>query len=244
MAQIKINNIIYGSNNSADIIYKDTTVEEKLNSIPVFDPSDNANIEANQYDYLTYGNIYDGLNSSDTSKALSANQGKLLNEKIDSVEMTNNENITALDNKITNNINDISNIKGSISDINTNISNNRSLIDSHTNSINTLNNNFSSLWKPTILQGRVYGNSITMSVGPIDTLWIFSYNIISTINDTIGGGVIGIANAWHTSEIFNMHHNSASCSSSNVNNGNITFTVHNADSSRQIAYFDYRIICI
>lgn len=42
MGVIKINNIIYGSNNSADIIYKNTTVEEKLNSIPIFDPSDNA----------------------------------------------------------------------------------------------------------------------------------------------------------------------------------------------------------
>ena len=28
--------------------YEDTTVEEKLNSIPVFYPSDNANIETNQ----------------------------------------------------------------------------------------------------------------------------------------------------------------------------------------------------
>lgn len=30
MGVIKINNIIYGSNNSADIIYKNTTVEEKI----------------------------------------------------------------------------------------------------------------------------------------------------------------------------------------------------------------------
>ena len=121
MGVIKINNIIYGSNNSADIIYKNTTVEEKLNSMPVFDPSDNANIETNQYDYLTYGHIIDGLNSSDTSKVLSANQGKVLNEKIDNIERINNEAITVLDNKITENTNSIINIKGSISDINTNI---------------------------------------------------------------------------------------------------------------------------
>ena len=50
MAQIKIDGIIYGSSNASDIIYKDTTVEEKLDAIPIFDPSDNANIEAIQYD--------------------------------------------------------------------------------------------------------------------------------------------------------------------------------------------------
>lgn len=91
MGVIKINNIIYGSNNSADIIYKNTTVEEKLNSIPVFDPSDNANIEANQYDYLTYGHIVDTLNSSDVNKVLSANQGKVLSEKIDNIDLSHLE---------------------------------------------------------------------------------------------------------------------------------------------------------
>lgn len=108
MGVIKINNIIYGSNNSADIIYKNTTVEEKLNSIPVFDPSDNTNIEANQYDYLTYGHIVNALNSSDTSKALSANQGRVLSEKIDNIDLSyledgiavNAENISNLDSDI------------------------------------------------------------------------------------------------------------------------------------------------
>ena len=107
MGVIKINNIIDGSNNSADIIYKNTTVEEKLNSIPVFDPSDNANIEANQYDYLTYGHIVNTLNSSDSNKVLSANQGKVLSEKIDNIDLShledgiavNAENISNLNKK-------------------------------------------------------------------------------------------------------------------------------------------------
>lgn len=101
MGVIKINNIIYGSNLASDIIYKNTTVEEKLNAIPVFDPSDNINIEDAKYDYLTYAHIVDALNSSDTNKALSANQGKILNEKIDS-----SSNI--LENKIKENTNNIS----------------------------------------------------------------------------------------------------------------------------------------
>ena len=88
MGVIKINNIIYGSNNSADIIYKNTTVEEKLNAIPVFDPSDNTNIEANQYDYLTYGHIVDTLNNSSSDKVLSANQGRVLNEKINNIDLS------------------------------------------------------------------------------------------------------------------------------------------------------------
>ena len=96
MGMIKINNIIYGSNNSADIIYKETTVEDKLNSIPVFDPSDNQNIIINSYDYLTYGHIVDNLTSTEDNKILSANQGKILND-----------NIVLLDNKINTNISSI-----------------------------------------------------------------------------------------------------------------------------------------
>ena len=85
MAQIKINNIIYGSSNAADITYRNTTVEEKLDTIPVFDPSDNQNIEINSYDYLTYGHIVDSLNSTDNSKVLSAKQGKVLNDKLNNI---------------------------------------------------------------------------------------------------------------------------------------------------------------
>ena len=103
MGVIKINNIIYGSNNSADIIYKNTTVEEKLNSIPVFDPSDNANIEAS-YDFLTYAHIVNDLKSEANNRVLSAKQGKILNEKIDNINLsyledgiaTNTENINTL----------------------------------------------------------------------------------------------------------------------------------------------------
>ena len=86
MGVIKINNIIYGSNLASDIIYKNTTVEEKLNAIPVFDPSDNINIEDAKYDYLTYGHIVDNLTSNDSNKILSANQGKVLKSSIDTLE--------------------------------------------------------------------------------------------------------------------------------------------------------------
>lgn len=47
MGLIKINDIIYGTSNSSEIIYRNTTVQEKLDTIPVFDPSDNTYIEAN-----------------------------------------------------------------------------------------------------------------------------------------------------------------------------------------------------
>lgn len=82
MGEIKINDIVYGTDNASSIIYKNTTVEEKLDTIPVFDPSDNTYIEANQYDYLTYGHIVDTLTSNDSNKILSAKQGKVLNDKI------------------------------------------------------------------------------------------------------------------------------------------------------------------
>ena len=138
MGVIKINNIIYGSNNASDIIYKNTTVEEKLNAIPVFDPSDNTNIEANQYDYLTYGHIINHLESDAADKVLSAKQGKELKNYIDNIdlsyldndiellignlekvsnkvnileqEMTDNEVITDLDNRVTKNTTDIAHL--------------------------------------------------------------------------------------------------------------------------------------
>lgn len=46
------------------------------------------NIEANQYDYLTYGHIIDNLNSNDINKTLSANQGRVLSEKIDNIDLS------------------------------------------------------------------------------------------------------------------------------------------------------------
>lgn len=118
MGLIKINNIIYGSNNSADIIYKNTTVEQKLDSIPIFDPSDNANIEANQYDYLTYGHIVDTLESSSSDKVLSANQGRILKESIENIDFSpleeginnNTEDIVLLNEKIVGLNNDIESI--------------------------------------------------------------------------------------------------------------------------------------
>ena len=103
MAQIKINNIIYGTNNAADILYKNITVEEKLDTIPVFDPSDNQNIEINSYDYLTYGHIIDSLKSDDADKVLSAKQGKVLDEKINNIDFSPLErDIEAVENKIDN----------------------------------------------------------------------------------------------------------------------------------------------
>ena len=107
MGIIKINNIIYGSNNASDIIYKDITVEEKLDAIPIIDPSDNANIEAS-YDFLTYGHIINHLESDADDKVLSAKQGKVLNEKIDNIDFSsleegianNTENINLLNTKV------------------------------------------------------------------------------------------------------------------------------------------------
>ena len=96
MGNIRFNNVIYGSDNASDITYRNTTVEEKLDGIPVFDPSDNQHIEANQYDYLTYGHIVDSLNSTDDNKTLSAKQGKVLNDKIDAIAEENGEDIEDL----------------------------------------------------------------------------------------------------------------------------------------------------
>lgn len=101
MGVIKINNIIYGSNLASDIIYKNTTVEEKLNAIPVFDPSDNINIEDAKYDYLTYGHIINHLESDAADKVLSAKQGKELKNYIDNIDLS------YLENDISNNAEDI-----------------------------------------------------------------------------------------------------------------------------------------
>ena len=88
MGLIKINNEIYGTSNASDIVYKDITVEEKLDTIPIFDINDNGYVDNSGSDYLTYGHIIDSLTSNITDKVLSANQGKVLNESINS--LTNN----------------------------------------------------------------------------------------------------------------------------------------------------------
>lgn len=102
MGVIKINNIIYGSNNASDIIYKDITVEEKLDTIPIFDINDNGAVVV-ESDILTYGHIVDNLNSTESNKILSAKQGKILSEKIDNIdftplEMAIGENAVAINN--------------------------------------------------------------------------------------------------------------------------------------------------
>ena len=88
MGTIKINNIIYGSNLASDIIYNNTTVQEKLDTIPIFDINDNGNVSNDNSDYLTYGHIIDNLNSDANDKVLSANQGKVLSEKIDNIDLS------------------------------------------------------------------------------------------------------------------------------------------------------------
>ena len=230
MAQIKINNIIYGSSNASDIVYKNITVEEKLDTIPIFDPSDNINIENAKYDYLTYGHIYDGLNSSDTSKILSANQGKVLNEKIDNVERTNNEAITALDNKITNDINDIN---GSINNINTNISNNRNLIDNNTNNINTLNtiasNNSAAInrllkWNVLHFRPQVISNKCVINFNvPLDSgLCIISFRHTGDPS----GGVAIYSFGYFPSLISTNFHNSLNSVSLEGTCNSLTFTIN------------------
>lgn len=88
MGLIKINNIIYRTSNASDIVYKSMTVEEKLDTVPIFDINDNGNVDTSGSDVLTYGHIIDNLTSNTTDKVLSANQGKVLNESINS--LTNN----------------------------------------------------------------------------------------------------------------------------------------------------------
>ena len=144
MGMIKINNIIYGSNLASDIIYNNITVQEKLDTIPVFDINDNGNVPVVS-DVITYGHIIDNLNSDSNSLVLSAKQGKVLSNKIDNIDlsgidnnandigllnervdiieekMTDNEIITALDNRITENTNDISELNSNVGNLSNNI---------------------------------------------------------------------------------------------------------------------------
>ena len=138
MGMIKINNIIYGSNNSADIIYKNTTVEEKLDTIPVFDINDNSNVSPSS-DFLTYGNIIDNLNSSATDKVLSANSGRVLKESIENIDFS------PLEAAISDNTEDIDNLNNNLEIISNEVSANKeAIIDLNsqvTINTNSINNN-------------------------------------------------------------------------------------------------------
>lgn len=144
MAQIKINNIIYGTSDATDIIYNNITVAEKLDTVPIFDIEDNTNVSEAESNYLTYGHIIDGLNSDATDKVLSANQGKILNEKINNIDLSylengidsNTESINSLSNNINTDLSTINNtINENIRNINTNTENIQSLT-TKTNSLN------------------------------------------------------------------------------------------------------------
>lgn len=146
MAQIKINNVIYGSNNASDIIYKNTTVEEKLDTIPIFDINDNGNVVL-ESDMLTYGHIINTLDSDATDKVLSAKQGKILNEKIDNIDLSyleggieaNAENINLLDEKINTNINNINVLNNQVNQNATDINNNVIQVEDLADTVSNLN---------------------------------------------------------------------------------------------------------
>jgi hypothetical protein len=85
-------------------VYKSTTVEEKLDTIPIFDINDNGNVDNSGNDVLTYGHIIDNLNSSAVDKTLSANQGKVLKELIDDVD----SEVNTLNSTLSSDINTVS----------------------------------------------------------------------------------------------------------------------------------------
>ena len=108
MGEIKINNEIYGTSNSSNIVYKDTTVEEKLDTIPVFDINDNGNVDNDGSDVLTYGHIIDNLESDADDKVLSAKRGKVLKNFIDNIDFSPLENsISSLENELEESINNL-----------------------------------------------------------------------------------------------------------------------------------------
>ena len=124
MAQIQKNGVIYGSNNASDIVYRDITVEEKLDSVPYFDIANNEDVETN--DYLTYSHIIDNLTSTSTNNILSANQGKILNDKISTLSITHvtdkntlNTSVNNLSSSVTTNTNNIASNKNNITTLTT-----------------------------------------------------------------------------------------------------------------------------
>ena len=119
MGTIKINNIVYGSNNASEIIYKSQTVEEKLDTIPIFDINDNGNVDSDNSDVLTYGHIVDSLNSDAVDKTLSAKQGKVLKNYIDNIDFSPLENsINSLESELEESID---NLDTSINNLDTKI---------------------------------------------------------------------------------------------------------------------------
>ena len=119
MGTIKINDIVYGSNNASEIIYKSQTVEEKLDTIPIFDINDNGNVDNDNSDVLTYGHIVDSLNSDAVDKTLSAKQGKVLKNYIDNIDFSPLENsISSLESELEESIN---NLDTSINNLDTKI---------------------------------------------------------------------------------------------------------------------------
>ena len=115
MGEIKINDILYATSDSSEIIYKDTNIEETLNTVLVCSEDNNSDTNNILDNYLTYGHIVDGLSLDDTNKILSANQGLILNESINvlNTNLANNkttieERIDTTNTKITTNTNNIS----------------------------------------------------------------------------------------------------------------------------------------
>ena len=105
-AVIKINDIIYGSTNAADIFYNEISVADKLDEIISIDVEDNIDIDNAQNDNLTYAHIADNLTSDDTNKVLSAKQGKILNEKFNNIDFSSieakiNENKNSINDNLT-----------------------------------------------------------------------------------------------------------------------------------------------
>lgn len=141
MAQIKIDGIIYGSSNASDIIYKNITVEEKLDAIPIFDINDNGNVIL-ESDMLTYGHIINTLDSDATDKVLSAKQGKILNEKFDNIDFSALENDINLNRESIDLLNEaVDMTKADIKTNETAIKNLNNQVNANTNNINILNNN-------------------------------------------------------------------------------------------------------
>lgn len=57
MGEIKINDILYATSDSSEIIYKDTNIEETLNTVLVCSEDNNSDTNNILDNYLTYGHI-------------------------------------------------------------------------------------------------------------------------------------------------------------------------------------------
>lgn len=186
MGVIKIDNVIYGSNNSADIIYKNTTVEEKLDTIPIFDINDNGNVII-ESDVLTYGHIINTLDSDATDKVLSAKQGKILNEKFDNIDFSALENDINLNRESIDLLNETIDVaKADIKINETAIKNLNNQVDVNINNINILNNSIEKI-------GEVDANYLNENIN----------NIGKLLNYYIANGFLPDANIYNLLPIFN-----------------------------------------